>query len=146
MQTFLPYSSFKKSAQCLDYKRLGKQRVEAFQILNALAGKSKGWVNHPATLMWRGYEKALCLYHNVMIREWVDRGYRNSMSFYAIAGKVVMPWWLGFEALHASHRSKLLHKDAEYYGQFRWSEGPDLPYWWPVEPVTPEKGKEHALR
>ena len=33
MQTFLPYPDFVKSAQCLDYRRLGKQRVEAKQIL-----------------------------------------------------------------------------------------------------------------
>jgi len=32
MQTFLPYADFKESAQCLDYRRLGKQRVEAKQI------------------------------------------------------------------------------------------------------------------
>lgn len=32
MNTFLPYADFQKSAQCLDNKRLGKQRVEAWQI------------------------------------------------------------------------------------------------------------------
>lgn len=32
MQTFLPYADFEKTAKCLDYKRLGKQRVEAWQI------------------------------------------------------------------------------------------------------------------
>ena len=30
MQTFLPYPDFKQSAACLDYSRLGKQRVEGF--------------------------------------------------------------------------------------------------------------------
>jgi len=29
MQTFLPYADFKLSTRVLDYKRLGKQRVEA---------------------------------------------------------------------------------------------------------------------
>lgn len=33
MQTFLPYANFEASAKVLDYKRLGKQRVEAKQIL-----------------------------------------------------------------------------------------------------------------
>lgn len=33
MQTFLPYPDLLKSVQCLDNKRLGKQRVEAMQIL-----------------------------------------------------------------------------------------------------------------
>jgi hypothetical protein len=61
MQTFLPYKDFKKSAKVLDNKRLGKQRVEAFQILNILLGrtKTKGWRNHPAVLMWKGHSNAL---------------------------------------------------------------------------------------
>ena len=47
MQTFLPYSSFDLTMECLDYRRLGKQRVEAFQILRALRGETDGWTNHP---------------------------------------------------------------------------------------------------
>ena len=39
MQTFLPYPDFQLSAECLDYKRLGKQRLEAFQLLVALEDK-----------------------------------------------------------------------------------------------------------
>ena len=58
MQTFLPYKDFRKSLQCLDYRRLGKQRVEAMQIHNILTGKneSSAWVNHPAVKMWKGHE------------------------------------------------------------------------------------------
>ena len=52
MQTFLPYKSFVKSAQCLDNKRLGKQRVEAMQILKSIYIEDYGWKNHPATKMW----------------------------------------------------------------------------------------------
>jgi hypothetical protein len=33
MQTFLPYEDFKKSAEALDDKRLGKQRSESIIIL-----------------------------------------------------------------------------------------------------------------
>jgi uncharacterized protein (DUF2132 family) len=43
MQTFMPYPSFRKSLDCLDNKRLGKQRVEAKQIYNIVKDKrSKG--------------------------------------------------------------------------------------------------------
>lgn len=35
MQTFLPFPSFRDSAECLDYRRLGKQRVETLQLLKA---------------------------------------------------------------------------------------------------------------
>ena len=64
MQTFLPYKSFKESFKTLDYRRLGKQRVEAHQILNVLLERTdtKGWRNHPITKMWAGYEDALKMY------------------------------------------------------------------------------------
>ena len=56
MQTFLPYDDFVLSLDCLDYRRLGKQRVEAMQLLNAMKREKGGWINHPATKMWRGDE------------------------------------------------------------------------------------------
>lgn len=135
MQTFLPYPNFRESVECLDNKRLGKQRVECLQILNALTGKSKGWVNHPATRMWRGYEDALCVYMNFCIDEWKSRGFKNTME-YALCdkphGQRFMPPWLGSEDFHASHRSNLLRKDPEWYGKFDWTEPHDLPYVWPA--------------
>lgn len=66
MQTFLPYADFKQSAEVLDKQRLGKQRVEAYQILRALLGITNGWIHHPATKMWRGYERALAEYAMAM--------------------------------------------------------------------------------
>src|SRR4030042_2517495 len=44
MQTFLPYPDFKKSLQALDYRRLGKQRVEAYQIIRILKAASQSKV------------------------------------------------------------------------------------------------------
>jgi len=44
MQTFLPYPDFKKSLQTLDYRRLGKQRVEAYQIIRILKAASQSKV------------------------------------------------------------------------------------------------------
>jgi hypothetical protein len=44
MQTFLPYPDFARSAACLDYRRLGKQRVECLQIHRAaLLAKDPAW-------------------------------------------------------------------------------------------------------
>jgi len=132
MQTFLPYPSMGKSVRSLDYRRLGKQRVEAFQILNALGGKSKGWTNHPATRMWRGYEAALGWYKDLCIEEWIRRGYKNTMKMEESHGGLVMPEWLGREDIHASHRSNLLRKDPDFYGVLGWDEPHDLEYVWPV--------------
>lgn len=36
MQTFIPFPDFCQSAEVLDMKRLGKQRVESFQVLGGL--------------------------------------------------------------------------------------------------------------
>jgi hypothetical protein len=132
MQTFLPYPDFRESAAVLDYRRLGKQRLEAFQLLNVLNGERGGWRNHPAAKMWRGYPDALGLYMNAVIEEWVRRGYRNSMGLYEVHEPVGLPPWLGDPAFHASHRSNLLRKDPDFYAQFGWSEPPTLPYVWPT--------------
>jgi hypothetical protein len=131
MQTFLPYKSFEDSARCLDYRRLGKQRVEARQIYNAIRNKG-GWFNHPVVKMWVGYENALLEYSNVIIREWIRRGFKNTMMLVDIYGEVKNPLWLGDEVFHSAHRSNLLRKDFDYYSKFNWHEPLDLPYVWPI--------------
>jgi hypothetical protein len=132
MQTFLPYDDIEKSVACLDYRRLGKQRVEALQILKALKDPSYGWQNHPATKMWRGYEDALKYYMNACIEEWIRRGYKNSMKLEPVSYPFLYPLWFGDEEVHASHRSNLLRKDSTFYGRYCWAEPNNLPYIWPV--------------
>ncbi len=136
MQTFLPYADFRESLQVLDYRRLGKQRVEAMQLIKAieqvptLDGKPyKGWVNHPATKMWRSYPNALKLYCNIAIEEWIKRGYKNTMLMYSVPDSIEMPWWLGDKSLHTSHQSNLYHKSPSDYPQF---EMEFIPYVWPI--------------
>lgn len=62
MQTFLPYVNFAESAKCLDYRRLGKQRVEAKQILDVLNGKTTAWQNHPCVKALKYYLKIIKQY------------------------------------------------------------------------------------
>jgi hypothetical protein len=69
MQTFLPYPDFKKSLHTLDYRRLGKQRVEAHQIIRVIKF-SRGYSRHPGVRMWHGDINALKLYYNLAIDEW----------------------------------------------------------------------------
>lgn len=156
MQTFLPNISFIESAKCLDYKRLGKQRVEARMLLNILLGQTqkKGYANHPATKMWKGYQDTLKLYHDIMIAEWINRGYKNSMELYCAidtftpvtlsllhtlltvdyqnSGSFTMPPWLD-DNFCSRHRSALLAKDFEYYKKFGWTEEPKYQYLWPTK-------------
>ena len=136
MQTFLPYEDFALSASCLDRSRLGKQRVETLQILNALSDDSYGWQNHPATKMWRGYELKLVEYGLAVCEEWISRGYKDtcyekisnlSLNF----SNSSKPWWLGDIRIHHSHRSMLYKKNPEFYGSFK-SFGHIKNYWWPA--------------
>lgn len=140
VNTFLPYSDFLESAKTLDYRRLGKQRVECMQILNVLdklktwdGVSTLGWRNHPAVRMWVGYENSLKQYTNTVIQEWVDRGYNNNMKFYDYdSNSISYPKWLGDSGFHASHRSNLLRKDNIHYGNFGWTEPDNLEYIWPI--------------
>jgi hypothetical protein len=144
MQTFLPYPDFEASAAVLDDRRLGKQRVETYQILRTLAGVTQGWRNHPAVRMWRGHSLSLLDYGLVVCREWTRRGGEDTVEDKMLAMRADLsgddaPAWLGLPALHASHRSNLLRKDPEFYGRHGWTDPIDLPYLWPVPLVTPER-------
>jgi hypothetical protein len=140
VQTFLPYSSFEDSAAVLDNKRLGKQRVETLQIMSALL-TGRGWVNHPCTKMWAGYEWALLLYQQAIVWEWhVCRGFgdtcldKTSTLYFKhrLDGDENLPPWLSNSAFHISHQSNLIRKDPHRYG-FLWPNVPDnLPYIWPI--------------
>lgn len=136
MQTFLPYPNFNDSAKCLDYRRLGKQRIETWQIYQALK-YGKGWSNHPITKMWKGCELSLLTYGIVICNEWINRNYKDTMLIkFQEAIKIEsnqnfkLPTWFGNPDFHASHRSNLLRKNKEYYSKYNWSEPDNLPYIW----------------
>lgn len=149
MQTFLPYPEFEASARALDAKRLGKQRVETLQVVRALTRPGYGWANHPAVLMWKGFEEALGRYGLTCCEVWVERGFGDSCaaSITADLGAAglagfrnqheleqagALPPWLGDEEFHRSHRSALIRKDPDHYGPLFPGTPDDLPYVWPV--------------
>ena len=143
MQTFLPYPDFAASARVLDNRRLGKQRVEAVQVMRTLLGVgSGGWSNHPAVKMWRGREAALWEYTRAVCDEWIARGYDNTKCEQHLADLAVTlrrdadrsyayPDWLGDEALHESHRANLVRKLPEHYGALWPDVQPAEGYVWP---------------
>ncbi len=135
MQTFLPYPDFERSARTLDDRRLGKQRIEAWQIYRALRGVTKGWQFHPAVRMWRGFEQALLMYGYCVCKEWRSRGFSDSLlpqfARRLRRNRVVMPPWMGSQTFHRSHRSNLMRKDPKHYGK-RFTTKPGLPYVWPA--------------
>ena len=145
MQTFLPYEDFSESAKVLDRLRLGKQRVETFQIAKVVSGVSSGWKNHPAVLMWMGHPEALLAYQAAVCHEWTGRGYLDTClekTFDVLGVDFVLqnelfldlvPSWLGHPDLHISHQSNLLRKNESWYRQFFPDVSPGMPYVWPIQ-------------
>ena len=99
-----------------------------------------------ATKMWTGYEYLLAYYGLVMSTEWKHRGYVDNLLPY-FAQKMVdltvegkhfesIPWFIGCEPFHESHRSNLLRKAPEYYSEFFSDTPSDLPYIWTPEEMS----------
>lgn len=149
MQTFLPYADFAACARVLDQRRLGKQRVEALQVLRALTVPGYGWRHHPAARMWTGYEEALTRYGLAVCERWCRTGGADTCAVKLtedlalrtgitvvrgqdeLAGAGELPPWLGDAGLHRSHRSALVRKDPEHYRPYFPDVPADLPYVWP---------------
>ena len=96
MQTFVPYPHVIQSLEVLDDKRLGKQRVEAYQILLAIYNlgpvyddsgrntigfkpRESRWSNHPAVRMWRDFDCGLTAYALASCKIWTEREFRDSL-------------------------------------------------------------------
>ncbi|MFJ3440236.1 MSMEG_6728 family protein [Streptomyces sp. NPDC086081] len=154
MQTFLPYPDFRRTALALDRRRLGKQRVEALQVLRGLIVPGYGWRRHPAVRMWTGYEEALVRYGLEICRVWRELGHQDSCAATLVADLATtrphapirdqdelaaegeLPPWLGDRPFHRSHRSALVRKDPDTYGALFPGVPDDLPYVWPASDRT----------
>jgi hypothetical protein len=113
--TFYVHSDPRMTAKCLDKRRLGKQRVEAKQIIDALTKGSGGWINHPATKMWEGYTDALKDYFNIMCQEFIYRGGNQGMELYLLEKRPVYPPWTECHRVHYSHQARLVQKEPGHY-------------------------------
>ena len=153
LQTFLPFPDFAASARSLDPRRLGKQRVEALQVLRALTTPGYGWRHHPAVLMWKGHEEALGSYGVTVCRAWFTLGFADTCELQLreelaqvgvaaprsqeeLAAAGALPPWLGDPDLHRSHQSSLLRKDPGFYRPLFPDTPDDLPYVWPVRAAS----------
>lgn len=114
MMTFIVAADFVLNAHLLDDLRLGKQRIEARQILDAiLIGTS--WSKHPIVHAWRPFVNALKYYTNCVILEWIRRGGQNNLPLFDIPELILLPWWSQWDRLHQSHRAMLIRKDPFFY-------------------------------
>lgn len=139
--TFLPFPDIEQSLRTLDKRRLGKQRVEAKQILQALNSETKGWVNHPATRMWEGYKFLLKHYYNESLRIWEEVGGANKIlkpiplteDEQELFDMGLKPHWWDWDHFHGSHKAALVRKDYEHYSYLLDSDSKylQLGYLWP---------------
>jgi len=128
MQIFLPFADFIKSLNALDSKRLGKQRLEAFELWMVITGRvtKSGWLRHPLVRMWKGFEVAIREYicksveifgsrktkdgkrffDNTKMLEYIDKYDLKVKSNEVIA----LPDFVGKDEFHDSHKAMLYHK------------------------------------
>ena len=154
MQTFLTSTNSLECAQNLDNKRLNKQILEGYQILNVLSGRSKtgGWRNHPAVLMWKGYERGLWSYIESMVQVANLRGIKtenNVKNLNALYEQCWEDWgdehpefWLDDNKrmrIITTHRANLFKKDPLYYVKYQYAV--DSPYNAPCCPDRKEPCK-----
>lgn len=137
MNTFVCEPTFEASARSLCRPRLGKQRLEVWQMLRALTGATRGWVNHPAVRMWAGHERALAEFGLACHREWISRGYQDTtMDRLAALAETLPdtgnPWWVGDPDYLRSVRSVLITKDPTHYQPLWPDVAPGLPAYWPT--------------
>lgn len=129
MQTFITNSpEFRFGVEYLDKKRLVKQLLECRQIMAALAGETKGWVNHPATKMWKGKEGLLWDYSRDVAQELMHRGYKwkNNFDKLTVSYLNILDYQPtdgdfseeDFNKIVYTHRGRLFEKDPIHYAQW----------------------------
>lgn len=134
--TFVTHDDPRETAKLLDRARLGKQRLEAKQIIDILSNvpmKNSTKVSsrkHPAIDMWQGHIVALKFYFNCITKRWIKRGYKNTMELYDIKETKellteietktpkLFPWWFFCPLLQLSHQCSLYRKNNEYYSKY----------------------------
>lgn len=151
MITWLTHMSYGKTARALDDRTLGHQRVEAFELFDALlGGGDESLLRRPVAKMWVGCEYALGVYGMLMCMEWTNsRGCADSLffKFYNAIQEIKKeeqdfsyvepPWFRDVDVLR-SHRSNLIRRQREhgtgqhYLDQFGKKTPDSMPYLWPV--------------
>lgn len=156
MQTFLPFllvwdesktvlenlqACFRLTAQLLDNKRTGKQRVEAMQLLNILLGRNadSSWKRHPVLHMWKPWTEALKLYYNCFLEEWMARGFVNNLPLEDIDEEALteqgIPPFLSNKHFVDRHRANLMTKHPDFYEKYEWGVEPRQGYYWYLDGV-----------
>lgn len=129
MQIFIPSPSCLQTARQLDKRRLNKQIIEAAQILRAINGEGRGWLNHPATQMYRPYKEWLQLYRACLME--FQRGDIEAADQISRQADDVRPPFVTDEFCR-QHARRLYTKAPELYPQFS-QLGTSLENWYVID-------------
>lgn len=128
MQIFIPFKEPLMVAKCLDKLRLNKQIVECRQIIDAIEGRKKGWINHPVVKMYRPYKDwllnySLCLAEYVKSEKYREtdytsffHSYRKAVHYSMEADKIRPPFII--DELCTQHKKRLYTKNPIHYKEF----------------------------
>lgn len=114
MQIFITGSPF-ETAQVLDKRRLNKQIIECLQIMKAIKGESKAWLNHPCVKMYREHLDWLKNYFGTL-DDFRD-GHIEHAKFFSFLADKFRPHFHTQEYFNQMKR-RLFTKDNEYYKQW----------------------------
>ena len=113
MQVFIVGTAI-ESARALDKRRLNRQIVECYQILDAISG-AKGWAKHPAVLQYKNHQQWLKNY--VFCLEAYRKGKLNAAEANSWNATLTRPSWHTQEYYDQMKR-RLYTKDPEHYKQW----------------------------
>lgn len=116
MQVFICDRMMSKSAMMLDNKRLNKQIVEAFQIVeNRLPN-----FNHPAYLFWKNYKEELRMYMFYLCEEYTRRFNKEHKCSSICLNPVINSFGFvpNLKLVLLSHKVNLLRKNYDWYSKF----------------------------
>lgn len=114
MQVFIIGSPI-QTAKALDKKRLNKQILECNQIIQAIAGNSTAWKNHPCVLQYR--ESLLWLRNYMKCLDCYQKGDMISAELFSSACDRIRPPFHIAEYFKQMKR-RLYTKDPEFYGKW----------------------------
>lgn len=115
MQVFIPYPDPFLTAQCLDRKRLQKQRLEAYTIIKAIVYKTGGWASHPVVKMYSDHIGWLQCYLSCL-RLYLE-GFLDEARYWADNANKIRPPFITPD-LCDQHKRRLYTKAPDLYPQF----------------------------
>ena len=126
MQVFIIGSPL-ETAKVLDKKRLNKQIIECRQILKAINGETKAWVNHPCTIQYRDNVEWLIAYTHCLESFFINDIHKSRVwNCYAMDFKPNFHTQGYFDNM----KRRLYTKNKEHYKQFAYlGESYENWYW-----------------